>query len=154
MRTECWRIPTASETGPLPRPGEFILFVSFLNRGFALPSSKFLHQLLAFYDIKISDQGPHSIQQIALFVALCESYLCCPPYFPLWLSIFHGRATCMSKRNPMLVAAGGITFQVRPGEDFIDFEQPKKAQSEWRKHWFYAMETVTGGEMGIAHYSP
>jgi hypothetical protein len=60
----------------------------------------------------------------------------------------------MSKRNPMLVAAGGITFQVRPGEDFIDFEQPKKAQSEWRKHWFYAMETVTGGETGIAQYSP
>jgi hypothetical protein len=56
--------------------------MSFLDRGFALPTSDFLRQLLAFYNIKISDLGPHNVQQIALFVALCECYLGCPPYFP------------------------------------------------------------------------
>ncbi|XP_051202273.1 uncharacterized protein [Lolium perenne] len=38
----------------------------------------------SFYNIKVSDLGPHSVQQISLFVALCECYLGCPPYFPLW----------------------------------------------------------------------
>ncbi|KAM0881800.1 hypothetical protein ACQ4PT_032721 [Festuca glaucescens] len=148
-----WRIPTAAETEPLPRPGEFVVFVSFLDRGFAIPTSTFFHQLLVFYNIKILDLGPHNIQQIALFVALCENYLCCEPYFPLWLHIFHGRATCVSKSNRSLIAAGGITFQVRPGEDFIYLELPKKAQSEWRKYWFYVLET-TVDEVAIAQYTP
>jgi hypothetical protein len=49
----------------------------------AFPSSSFFHHFLAFYGIKLSDLGPHSIQQIAFFVTLCEGYLGCPPYFPL-----------------------------------------------------------------------
>ncbi|KAK1605558.1 hypothetical protein QYE76_029231 [Lolium multiflorum] len=77
---ERWRVPAANKTEPQPRLGEFVIFTSFLERGFALPTSDFLRQLLAFYDIKISDLGPHSVQQIALFVALCECYLGCPPY--------------------------------------------------------------------------
>jgi hypothetical protein len=66
-------------------------------------------------------------------VALWENYLNCPPYFPLSLSIFHGKATCVSKSNSSLIGVGGITIQVKSGEEFIDLELPKKAQSEWRK---------------------
>ncbi|KAK1610986.1 hypothetical protein QYE76_034659 [Lolium multiflorum] len=128
-----------NEVEPLPRPGEFMLFLSFLDRGFALPSSDFIRQLLAFYDIKICDQGT-SVQQISLFVALCECYLGCPPYFPLWVSIFHGRATRASKSSEALIPNGGITFQVKSGESFIDMALPKKAQSQWRRFWFYAKE--------------
>jgi hypothetical protein len=32
------------------------------------------------------------------------------------------------------VLVGGITFQVKPGEAFIDMALPKKAQSQWRKY--------------------
>ncbi|KAK1698784.1 hypothetical protein QYE76_015481 [Lolium multiflorum] len=111
---ERWRVPPADEVEPLPRPGEFVIFLSFLDRGFALPTSDFLRQLLAFYSIKVSDLGPHSVQQISLFVALCECYLACPPYFPLWVSIFHGRATRASKGSEALIPNGGITFQFSP----------------------------------------
>jgi hypothetical protein len=75
FKQERWRVPPANEVEPLPRPGEFVIFLSFLDRGFALPTSDFLRQLLAFYSIKVSDLGPHSVQQISLFVALCECYL-------------------------------------------------------------------------------
>jgi hypothetical protein len=79
MARERWRVPAANETEPLPRTGEFVIFMSFLDRRFAVPSSDFLRQLLDFYNIKISDLGPHSVQQISLFVALCECYLgACP----------------------------------------------------------------------------
>ncbi|KAK1629085.1 hypothetical protein QYE76_003400 [Lolium multiflorum] len=80
FKQERWRVPPANEVEPLPRPGEFVIFLSFLDRGFALPTSDFLRQLLAFYSIKVSDLGPHSVQQISLFVALCECYLGCPPF--------------------------------------------------------------------------
>ncbi|KAK1648843.1 hypothetical protein QYE76_066648 [Lolium multiflorum] len=151
---ERWRVPPADEVEPLPRPGEFVIFLSFLDRGFALPTSDFLRQLLAFYNIKVSDLGPHSVQQISLFVALCECYLACPPYFPLWVSIFHGRATRASKGSEALIPNGGITFQVKSGESFIDMALPKKAQSQWRRFWFYAKEYTPPGEVCIPQFSP
>lgn len=149
-----WRIPSG-ETEPAPNPGEFIVFLSFLDRGLSFPTSLFFRRLLAFYNISISDLGPHSIQQIAIFVAFCESYLGCPPYFPLWLSIFHGRASREGKgEDSPLIASGGITFQVQGGEGFIDLELPKKAQSEWRKFWFYMKEATPEGELAIPEHSP
>ncbi|KAK1692934.1 hypothetical protein QYE76_009631 [Lolium multiflorum] len=151
---ERWRVPPADEVEPSPRPGEFVIFSSFLDRGFALPTSDFLRQLLAFYSIKISDLGPHSVQQISLFVALCECYLGCPPYFPLWVSVFHGRATRASKGSEALIPNGGITFQVKSGESFIDMALPKKAQSQWRRFWFYAKEYTPPGEVCIPQFSP
>ncbi|KAK1618265.1 hypothetical protein QYE76_023782 [Lolium multiflorum] len=154
FKQERWRVPPANEVEPLPRPGEFVIFLSFLDRGFALPTSDFLRQLLAFYSIKVSDLGPHSVQQISLFVALCECYLGCPPYFPLWVSIFHGRATRASKNSEALIPNGGITFQVKSGESFIDMALPKKAQSLWRRFWFYAKEYTPPGEVCIPQYSP
>ncbi|KAK1625972.1 hypothetical protein QYE76_000287 [Lolium multiflorum] len=154
FKQERWRVPPANEVEPLPRPGEFVIFLSFLDRGFALPTSDFLRQLLAFYNIKVSDLGPHSVQQISLFVALCECYLGCPPYFPLWVSIFHGRATRASKSSEALIPNGGITFQVKSGESFIDMALPKKAQSQWRRFWFYAKEYTPPGEVCIPQFSP
>ncbi|KAK1661435.1 hypothetical protein QYE76_049594 [Lolium multiflorum] len=53
-RHERWRVPAANETEPRLRSGELV-FTSFLDRGFTLPTSDFLCQLLAFYNIKISD---------------------------------------------------------------------------------------------------
>jgi hypothetical protein len=78
----------------------------------------------------------------------------CPPYFPLWVSIFHGRATRASKSSEALIPNGGITFQVKSGESFIDMVLPKKAQSQWRRFWFYAKEYTPPGEVCIPQYDP
>ena len=86
-----YRVSPATEGAPCPKSGELIVFTSQLERGLALPTSKFFRQFLAFYVIKPSDLGPHSIEQIAVFVAFCECYLGCEPYFPLWQHLFHGR---------------------------------------------------------------
>ncbi|KAK1599913.1 hypothetical protein QYE76_017281 [Lolium multiflorum] len=145
-RHERWRVPAANETEPRPRSGEFAIFTSFLDQGFALPTSDFLCQLLAFYSLKISDLDPHSVQQIALFVVLCECYLGCPPYFPQWVTIFHGRATRVSKSDQSLIPNDEITFQAKFGETFIDMAPSKKAQTQWRKFWFYATEQARPGE--------
>ncbi|KAK1611154.1 hypothetical protein QYE76_034827 [Lolium multiflorum] len=143
FKQERWRVPPANEVEPLPRPGEFVIFLSFLDRGFALPTSDFLRPLLAFNNIKVSDLGPHSVQQISLFVALCECYLGCPPYFPLWVSIFHGRATGLA-RAPGAHPERRNHLPGEIGESFIDMALPKKAQSQWRRFWFYAWSTPPG----------
>jgi hypothetical protein len=101
-------VTAAAQTEPEPRPGEFIIFVSFLERGLSLSTSKFLRQFLSFYNTKISDLGPHNIQQIfrgALPVLPVLSSL-----VPLWHSIFHSRATHVSKSDQTLATARGITF--------------------------------------------
>ena len=64
---------------------------------------------LAYYAIKMSDLGPHNIEQLATFVAFCESYLGSPPYFLLWMTLFQGRLTWEKTQGPIL-AAGGVTF--------------------------------------------
>ena len=59
-----WRVPSDEEI-PTPNPGEFVVFLSFLDRGLSFPTSHFFRRLLAYYGINISDLGPHSIQQIS-----------------------------------------------------------------------------------------
>ena len=56
-----WRIP-GSEESPAPRRSEFVVFLSFLDRGLSFPSSLFLRKFLSFYNIKLTDLGPHSLQ--------------------------------------------------------------------------------------------
>ena len=102
-----YRVPSLTEVAPSPRDGEFILFTSQLERGLRLPSSKFFRRFLAYYAIKPSDLGPHSIEQIAVFVAVCECYLGSEPFFPLWQHLFHGQT---QKVDGALRGSGGATF--------------------------------------------
>ena len=152
-----WRLPGA-EQWPMPTKGEFVVFTSFLERGLSFPTSRFLRQFLNFYRIKISDLGPHSVQQIAFFMTLCEGFLGCPPYFPLWLALFHGRA---QRKKPEeggeLIASGGITFQLIGGKAAVDSylkaELSGKAESTWRKRWFYYREATPEGELALPMFS-
>jgi hypothetical protein len=71
--------------------------------------------------------GPHSIQQITVFVAFYESYLGCEPYFPLWLTLFHGRHSGKGESMPM---SGGIVFQLQRANNFFALGLPKKATAD------------------------
>jgi hypothetical protein len=46
------------ETEPTPQPGEYMPFVSHLERGFKTPSSLFFWLFCTFYKIKPLDLGP------------------------------------------------------------------------------------------------
>src|SRR4051812_43009821 len=83
LHTGRWRIPVAREVEPNPRADEFICFTSHFERGLGFPTSLFFRRFCTYYNIQPSDLGPHSIEQLAIFVAFCECYLGCRPYFPL-----------------------------------------------------------------------
>ena len=99
-----YRVPPAIESTPSPRNGEFIVFTSQLERGLGFPTSKFFRRFLAFYAIKLSDLGPHSIEQITIFMAFYECYLGREPYIPLC------RHRRKQKKDGALRGNGGITF--------------------------------------------
>jgi hypothetical protein len=146
-----YRIPE-NEEEPVPRPGEYVTFISHLERGFGTPSSLFFRRFLAFYNIKNTDLGPHSIQQLAIFVAFCESYLGCVPYFPLWLALFHGRATHEGKNGPVQ-ACGGITFQSQSNCGFFNIALPTRAAAKWREQWLYVKEATPAGELAMPQFT-
>jgi hypothetical protein len=55
--------------------GEFVLFVSYLSCGLALPISPFFLLLLEEFRLQLQHLTPHSILQVAIFVHLCEMFV-------------------------------------------------------------------------------
>jgi hypothetical protein len=92
----------------------------------------------------------HNIQQIDVFVAFCESYLGCEPYFSLWLTLFHGRHSGKGESMP---ASGGIVFQLQWASNFFGLGLPKKATADWWRYWFYVKEVTPEGEVKMLPYS-
>jgi hypothetical protein len=54
---------------------EFVLFVSYLSCGLALPISPFFLLLLEELGLQLQHLTPHSILQAAIFVHLCEMFV-------------------------------------------------------------------------------
>ena len=55
--------------------GEFVLFVSYLSCGLALPISPFFLLLLEEFGLQLQHLTPHSILQVAIFVHFCEMFV-------------------------------------------------------------------------------
>jgi hypothetical protein len=68
-------IPPASGAAPSPPPGYVVSFVSFHERGFGVPASRFMRTILHHYGVELHNLSPNSISQAAIFVAVCEGYL-------------------------------------------------------------------------------
>jgi hypothetical protein len=69
-----WMAP-ASEADPTPPPGYVVSFVSFHERGFGVPASRFMRALLHYYGVELHNFNPNSIAQAAIFTAVCEGFL-------------------------------------------------------------------------------
>ena len=52
-----------------------------------------------------------------------------------------------------MLAAGGLTFQLKSKASFFDLMLPAKAASDWKKSWFYVAEATPEGETAIPRYS-
>jgi hypothetical protein len=90
-----WSTPTFAEriragTTPLGdlTTGEFVLFVSYLSCGLALPISPFFLLLLEEFGLQLQHLTPHSILQVAIFVHLCEMFMGVATYTSLFRHFF------------------------------------------------------------------
>jgi hypothetical protein len=111
--------PTNGEDIPTPNTNEIVVLTSFFQRGFGLPTCKFLHGLLHHYKIELVHLNPNSILQIAVFVHLCEAFLSVPPNFSLLKSYF------LLKYQPSVdkrQVIGGVGLQMCPHSGFFDYQ--------------------------------
>jgi hypothetical protein len=54
-------IPPTSGTAPSPPPGYVVSFVSFHERGFGVPASRFMRAILYNYEVELHNLSPNSI---------------------------------------------------------------------------------------------
>lgn len=146
-----WRIP-GRETVPRPEPGESICFLSHLLRGVAYPYSEFFVRFLAFYNIRMYDLAPNSILALSCFVSFCECFLGCPPYFPLWLSLYFGKALPEGDESKLLQMTGGVCFQSRANSTYPELK-PSSKVSSWRGGWFYLRNPTVVGQVDLPPFS-
>ena len=64
-----WMAPP-SGAAPSPPPGYVVSFVSFHERGFGVPTSRFMRAILHVYGVELHNLIPNSISQAAIFSGL------------------------------------------------------------------------------------
>jgi hypothetical protein len=85
-------------------------FVSFHERGFGVPASRFMRAILHFYGVELHNLNPNSIFQAAIFAVVCEGFLGIEPHWDLWTHLFsaeHFALTTGERRVCMAVRVGG-----------------------------------------------
>jgi hypothetical protein len=104
-----WIAPL-SGAAPSPPPGYVLSFVSFHERGFGVPASRFMRAILHFYREELHNLNPNSIAQAAIFVAVCKGFLGIDPHWDLWTHLVSAEPFALTtgeRRVRMAVRAGG-----------------------------------------------
>jgi hypothetical protein len=110
-----WMVPPSGAAPSLPS-GYVLSFVSFHERGFGVPASRFMRAILYFYGVELHNLNPNSIAQAAIFAAVCEGFLGIDPHWDLWTHLFSTEPFASmtgEKRVRMAVRAGGCILQLR-----------------------------------------
>jgi hypothetical protein len=117
---------------PTPNTEEIVVFSSFYQCGFGLPTCDLLRGLLDHYQIELVHLNPNSILQIAVFIHLYEAFLGIHPNFPLFKNYFLKYQP--SATNQKVI--GGVGLQTRPCAGFLHLPM-KTLLWGWHKTWFY-----------------
>jgi hypothetical protein len=135
-----WMAP-GSEADLTPSPGYVVSFIPFHERGFGVPAIRFMRVLLHYYGVELHNFNPNSIEQAAIFAAVCEGFLGIDPHWDLWTHLFSAEffaASMNAKKVRMAVRAGGCTLQLRPGhaQQYIPASLVSSNKG-WQNRWFY-----------------
>jgi hypothetical protein len=125
----------ADESVSCPPTGYVVLFMAFHERGFSVPTGRFIRGVLFAYGQQLQHLNPNSIQQMAAFEAMCEGYLGIGTHWNLFQYFF--RFTCLrdGSRAATIGCANLRTKQGR-GDDYI-LVMLTISNNGWNKGWFY-----------------
>jgi hypothetical protein len=104
-----WKAP-AGKVFPTEDDKEPIVFSSFFECGFNVPTGDFFRGLLYYHKLELVHLIPNSITVVSLFIHLCEAYLEILPHFPLWRYFFNVKTTCKGTG-----IVGSVMFCLGPG---------------------------------------
>jgi len=131
-----WR-SVLGHTRPFEETNETVLFSSFVEHRFGIPTSDFFHGILFHWGIQAHHLTPNSILYISIFLHLCEAFLGIEPHFDLFKYFFHLKP---QPRNAKTAIVGGAGLQLRQGREkfYIPYKLPGKVidwkarKSAWR----------------------
>jgi hypothetical protein len=134
-------IPPVSGAAPSPPPGYVVSFVSFHERGFGVPASRFMRAILHHYGVELHNLSPNSISQAAIFVAVCEGYLGIAPHWDLWTHLFFAELFASptgERKVRAAVRAGGCTLLLRQSRASLYIPAILASSNKgWQRRWFY-----------------
>jgi hypothetical protein len=135
-----WMVPP-SGADPTPPLGYVLSFVSFHERGFGVPASRFMLALLHYYGVELHNFNRNSIAQAAIFAAVCEGFLGIDPHWDLWTHLFSVELFALTtgeKKVRMAVQAYGCTLQLRQAraQQYIPAILVS-SNNGWQRQWFY-----------------
>jgi hypothetical protein len=114
--------------------GEFVLFVSYLSCGLALPISPFFMLLLEDLGLQLQHLTPHSILQVSIFAHLCEMFVGVAPCTSLFRHFF-----VLVKSGKAKDHLGAYYFQMRVDSAGAYISSLSSARWEnWRAEWVIA----------------
>jgi hypothetical protein len=130
-----------SRAAPSPPSGYVLSFVSFHERGFEVPASRFMRAILHVYGVELHNLSPNSIEQAAIFAAVCEGYLGIAPHWDLWTHLFSAElfaSTTGERRVRMAVRAGACILQLRQARARQYIHAILASSNKgWQRRWFY-----------------
>jgi hypothetical protein len=134
-----WKAAVGEEF-PTEDVKEHVVFTSYFERGFNLPTSDFFWGLLYYYKLELVHLVPNSITVVSIFIHFCEAYLGISPQFLLWRHLFCAKST--SKRSGPV---GAVMSCLRSGlnSKWIDVDLPDN-NTRWRSKWFYIVDQLPG----------
>jgi hypothetical protein len=134
-------IPPASGAALSPPPGYVVSFVSFHERGFGVPASRFMRAILHNCGVELHNLSPNSISQAAIFVAVCKGYLGIAPHWDLWTHLFSVELFASptgERRVRAAVRAGGCILQLRQSRALLYIPAILASSNKgWQRRWFY-----------------
>ncbi|RLN03698.1 putative gypsy-type retrotransposon RIRE2 protein [Panicum miliaceum] len=110
---------------------ETVVFQSFYEKGFGLPSRAFFQGLLHYYGVG---------GNIATFIHLCEGFLGIAPHFNLWRALYHLRAY---PNKDTLDVVGGAAFSLCQGGKYPEASL-KDNNKLWVEEWFVVANPAPG----------
>jgi hypothetical protein len=135
---------------------ELVSFVAFYERGFDVPSHRFLRSLLHHYLLELHNLTFLRIQHITIFVTLCETYMGIDPHFNLWNYFFRVRHPQDPDTELTICGRGDVVIHVRFGHDndpYFDIPMPRLMKGWWKK-WFYLRNDVDASLLAFADNRP
>jgi hypothetical protein len=134
-------IPPPSGAAPSPPSGYVVSFVSFHERGFGVPASRFMRAILHNYGVELHNLSPNSISQAAIFAAVYKGYLGIDPHWDLWTHFFSVELFASptgERRVHAAVRAGGCILQLRQSRASQYIPAVLASSNKgWQRRWFY-----------------
>ena len=115
------------------------LLSSHVARGFSLPPSAFLIEILDHYGLQLHNITPNSLLYISGFVALFEGYLGLAPRLDFFQHCFGVKRQTVNKE---LLVAGSTSFNMRRDIDWYPQVPIVDSAKGWASTFFYCNDVA------------